>query len=81
MLAAILILVVWLWFRSEQILPAPDGVSERDVLHVGPMLLAGVEDSMTEEIIFWYDLDSGPDLTHIERLDNGDWVVTLTPRK
>jgi len=79
--AALFVLFAAAWYRSERILPAPEGIPDRYVLHVGPMLFAGVEDTKTREMVLWYDLDSGPDLKRIERLDNGNWVVVLAPRQ
>lgn len=80
--AFILLLIMgggWVFF-SKQVVRAPDGISDRYVLHVGPTLFAGVEDTATHEIVFWYDMDRGPDLKRIERLPSGEWVVTLAPR-
>jgi hypothetical protein len=79
-LVVFVILTARWFFFSKQILPAPAGVSERYVLHVGPTLIAGVEDTATHEIVLWFDMDAGPDLKRIERLPNGDWSVILTPR-
>lgn len=80
--SAILLALLAIWFMlSEQIVPAPQGISNRYVVHVGPMLRAGVEDTEAKQIVLWYDLDTGPDLKSIDRLESGDWVVVLTPRK
>jgi hypothetical protein len=78
--ALLLSLVGGWFFFSKQVVRAPDGISDRYVLHVGPTLFAGVEDTATHEIVFWYDMDRGPDLKRIERLPSGEWVVTLAPR-
>lgn len=69
------------WMTSDTVIPAPNGIPERYVLHVSPTLLAGVEDTIEKEIVLWYDMDTGPDLKRIERLENGDWLAVLAPRK
>jgi len=78
---AAVIAVVVAWFASERVVRAPEGISERYVLRVGPLMLAGVEDTTEDTVVLWYDLDAGPDLKHIERRDNGDWVAVFQPRK
>jgi hypothetical protein len=79
-LTVCVLLTAWLLF-SEELLPAPPGIPDRYVVRVGPMLRAGVEDTETGTIVLWYDMDTGPDLKDIRRLDNGDWLVTLSPRR
>jgi hypothetical protein len=79
----ILFIVVLRFLFAGYEIKRPLGVSERYVFHtsiLGPTLLTSVEDNETQETILWYDLDAGPDIERVERLESGEWVVTLVRR-
>ncbi len=59
------------------------GISDRYIFQtriLGSTLLTRVTDQQSLETILWYDLDAGPDIEHIERLESGEQVITLVRR-